>query len=106
MAFKNIVVPWLSAGGLLLGYAGLSWLRARRRAPSSTHQADENVAPLSATLEHVPEELVLDLDELDLPANGNGGLHASKLGASFLGRATGGLSPFSHPGEQSTRGPR
>ena len=104
MAFKNIVVPWLSAGGLLLGYAGLSWLRARRGAP--TRRGDETVAPLSEGLERVPEEFALDPDEFALPANGNGAPHDSKLGASFLGRATGGLSPFSHPDQQGTRGSR
>ena len=101
MAFRSVAVPWLSGGLLMLGYAGYSWLRARRalpKAPSSPER--EPIELLSSKLEHVPEEVAID-DEVaidyesePLTANNNAARRKADLGALFLGRASQALSPF------------
>ncbi|MEI9951781.1 MAG: hypothetical protein WDO74_23075 [Pseudomonadota bacterium] len=98
MAFRNIAVPWLSSGLVLLGYAAFSWRRAKRatleRSAPKALPRHEAVEPLSARLEHIPEEHALDLEPERLPANNNALPRAASLGALFLGRASDALSPF------------
>jgi hypothetical protein len=77
---------------VLLGLAAFTWLRprarrlVRRRAPE--------VLPVSRRLEHL-QESALDLAS-DPPSAEHGSAHTSDLGALFLGRAVGALSPFHH----------
>ncbi len=98
MAFRNIAVPWLSSGLLLLGYAAFSWRRAKRadgeRSAAKALPPHETLEPLSARLEHIPEEHALDLEPERLPANNNAAPRGAHLGALFLGRARDALSPF------------
>ncbi|MEI9936499.1 MAG: hypothetical protein WDO69_04670 [Pseudomonadota bacterium] len=100
MAFRNLAVPWLG-GGLVLGYAAFSWLRAKRadreRARPRASLPDEVHEPvelLSSHLEHVPDEVALNLEPEPLPANNNALPRSAALGALFLGRASEALSPF------------
>jgi hypothetical protein len=98
VAFKNVVVPWLSGGALLLGYATFAWLRGRRgaaaRAQGGVTLRDYEVEPLSDHLERVPEASLAAAEEPAAPANSNGPSRQADLGALFLGRAASALSPF------------
>jgi hypothetical protein len=93
MPVRSVALPLLSGGAVLLGLAAFTWLRpkarglVRRRAPE--------VEPLSHRLEHLPEESALDLAS-DPPLDEHASAHASDIGALFLGRAVGALSPFNH----------
>jgi hypothetical protein len=92
MAIKSVAVSFLSGGALLLGYAAFARLRPRARAvPVPERRAD--LEPLSERLEHVPEEQALDVSG-DPPLNEQAVLPPSAVGALFLGRAIGALSPF------------
>lgn len=93
MAIRSVAVPLLSGGALLLGYAAFAWLRPKPRALSLLSEPRVDVEPLSDRLEHVPEELALDLAN-DPPLDERGSVHPSDLGALFLARATESLSPF------------
>lgn len=104
MAFRNVAVPWLSGGLVVLGYAAFSWLRAKRsphaRPERELEQRRLEVAePLAAQLEQVPDEAALDLESEPLPANSNALSRTADLGALFLGRASGALSPFNFGGK-------
>jgi hypothetical protein len=98
MAFRTVAFPLFSGGALLLGYAAFSWLGSKprhARAPALTNR--QEVEPLSDSLEHVPEELALDVSH-DPPFVATASVHSSGLGALFLGRATSAFSPFhAHP---------
>ncbi len=114
MAIKNVVIPWISGGALLLGYAAFAWLRGQRgraAGPASAPDAPAVLdapephdalagdqyerAPLLDQLKRVPEELALDSEaEPASPANSNGAARHAELGALFLGRATSALSRF------------
>jgi hypothetical protein len=98
VAFKNVVVPWLSGGALLLGYATFAWLRGRKgpikNSKGGTTLTDYEPEPLSDQLERVPDAFVTDSEEQALPANSNGLSRQADLGALFLGRAASALSPF------------
>jgi hypothetical protein len=105
VTIKNVVIPWLSGGAVLFGYAAFAWFRQRQRSASPrgtlTPQGYE-VAPLSDRLEHVAEELAPEsapaLDsEPALPANHRAARHE----ALFLGRATCALSPFRNNPQQT-----
>lgn len=99
MSFRSVAIPCLGGGLLVLGYAAYkwNWLRARRTIREHTDPAGrsrdphEKTEPLSASLEHVPDELALDCESQSLPANNNGS-HSAERGALFLGRATAALS--------------
>jgi hypothetical protein len=85
----------LGGGLLVLGYAAFNWLRAKRpqrkreQASGLAHQSPE---PLAASSERVPDELALDLEAEQLPANSNASPQRAELGALFLGRASAALS--------------
>jgi hypothetical protein len=104
VAYKNVAVAGLGGGALLLGYAGFSWLRAKRAARTpGDHFAvrgarRQDVAPLSERLEHLPEESALGFEaDTDLAANSNAFAHRIELGGLFFARATDALSPFHWP---------
>ncbi|MET0789929.1 MAG: hypothetical protein ABW061_00280 [Polyangiaceae bacterium] len=107
MAIKNVVIPWVSGGALLLGYAAFAWLRgqrvSRRTERGDTLPANEyEVAPFSDRLEHVPEELAF-ASEAPLPANSNQApVPRVDRGALFLGRAASALSPFRNQGDRTS----
>lgn len=95
MAFRSAAVPWLGGGLMVIGYAAFNWLRAKRpqRDRADAHRLPhESPAPLAASLEHVPDELALDLEAEPLPANSNASPQRAELGALFLGRASTALS--------------
>lgn len=98
MAFRDVAVPWLSGGLIVLGYAAFSWRRAKRnhhRGPEpEALPASQAVEPLFAHLEHVSDEVVVELAPEQLPANNNARSRSADLGALFLGRASAALSPF------------
>ena len=97
MAFRSVAVPWLSGGLLMLGYAGYSWLRAKRalpKAPSPSETEPIEIELLSSKLEHVPDEVAIDSEPEPVPANNNALRRNADLGALFLGRASQALSPF------------
>lgn len=97
MAFRSVAVPWLGGGMIVLGYAAFNWLRskrARRELSGAPVQGPAQLEPLSASLEHVPDELALNLESEPLPANNNAAAQRAELGALFLGRATAALSPI------------
>jgi hypothetical protein len=96
VAFKSIAVPWLGGGLIVVGYAAFNWLRDKRlqrERADADRLARESPKPLAANLEHVPDELALDLETETLPANSNASARA-ELGALFLGRATSALAPI------------
>ncbi len=70
MAFRNVVLPWLGGGLLVLGYAALSRLRTSR----------------------VQGARVAEHESEPLPAQASS--RSADLGALFLGRATEALSSF------------
>lgn len=95
MAFKSVVLPWLSGGLIVVGYAAFNRLRAKRalsRAASATPSRLPTVEPLCARLEHLPPEIAVDLESERLPANSNALPRSADLGALFLGRASEALS--------------
>lgn len=96
MAFRSIAVPWLGGGLIVLGFAAFNWLRSKRTRRESGAQLPTvaRPQPLSASLEHVPDELALDLNSESLPANSNAASRQAAPGALFLGRATAALSPI------------
>ena len=105
MAIKNVVIPWISGGALLLGYAAFAWLRGQRgnaqhltrasEPPDALAPPDAERAPLSDQLKRISEELALDSESQPArPANSNGAARHADLGALFLGRATSALSRF------------
>ncbi|HYQ04875.1 MAG TPA: hypothetical protein VER96_39640 [Polyangiaceae bacterium] len=97
MAFRSVAVPWLGGGLIVLGFAAFNWLRSKRTRyeRSGAHPPTRaRPQPLSASLEHVPDELALDLDSESLPANSNASSRSAERGALFLGRATAALSPI------------
>ena len=97
MAFRSVTVPWLGGGLIVLGFAAFNWLRSKRTRREHSGMQPSTLArprPLSATLEHVPDELALDLDSESLPANSNAASRHAARGALFLGRATAALSPI------------
>jgi len=104
VAFRNLAVPWLSGGLVVLGYAAFSWLRSKRSpharpAPELGQRRLEVTEPLAARLEQVPDEAALNLESETLPANSNALPRTADLGALFLGRASGALSPFNFGGK-------
>ena len=98
MAFKDVAVPWLSGGLIVLGYAAFSWRRATRKGQQRPERRalsrPDAVEPFATCLEHVSNEGVLELEPEQLPANNNGPSRATELAALFLGRASETLSPF------------
>lgn len=105
MAIKNVVIPWIGGGAVLLGYAAFAWLRPRERGPVSRAELprpEYEVAPRSDQLEPVAEGQALE-PESSLPAAPSGVARHRDLGALFLGRATSALSPFQNePSRAST----
>ena len=98
MAFRTIPLPWLSGGLIVLGYAAFSWLQAKRvdrQRSAASALPPAPVEPLSSPLQRVPEALALSLDSEQVPASNDAVPRAAALGASFLGRASEALSPFS-----------
>lgn len=99
MAFRNVAVPWLSGGLIVLGYAAFSWLRTKRARPTDDERAERAARPArsseprSMRLEQLPDEQALDFDS-QAPANRNARSRSADLGALFLGRASEALSPF------------
>ena len=95
MAFRNVALPLLSGGVMLLGFAAFSWLRGKR--PS---KKDEPVIRgIEPPADEIPDVLELDLDfESELLSEREASLHDSvapeDIGALFLARATDALSPF------------
>lgn len=111
MAIKSAIIPWLSGGGvLLLGYAAFACLRGKGasalgRAKDEPQRVEPEVEPLAPHLEHLPEQLVLDFEELEAAPPSETRLRQSALGASFLARACLALSPvdFGTTPQGSTR---
>jgi len=94
VAFKSVVIPWLSGGLIVVGYAAINWLRAKQsRSEHGLSPKREPTRLLSASLEHIPDGLVVESDE-ELPANSNAFARSADLGALFLGRANEALSPL------------
>ena len=81
MAYRNVAVPWLSAGLVLLGYAAVRW--SRRTRARSERGAPESIA---GPLAHDAAEPTSTRKQR--------GQRNAELGAAFLGRATEALSPF------------
>jgi hypothetical protein len=100
VSFRSVAFPWLSGGLIVLGYAAFSRLRARRaRRALPEPLRHEPVEPLAARLEHVSDEVALDLEAETLPANSNALGLRDELGAQFLGRASAALSSFHFGGK-------
>ena len=93
MAFRSVAVPLLSGGALLIGYAAFAWLRPKRRGPIAVPEPREALAPLFEQLEQLPEHAALDTT-CDPPLDDRAAARPSQLGALFLARASGALSPF------------
>jgi hypothetical protein len=108
VAIKNVVIPWISGGAVLLGYAAFAWFRQRERSATSRaglSHPEYEVPLLSDRLEHVPEAMALDAEsDPALPADGNAPARHAGLGALFLGRATSALSPFDNDPQRSSTG--
>jgi len=83
VAYRNVAVPWLSGGLVLLGYAAVKWTRTRRA-------RRERNASESESIERASER---DAAEPSSTGERRGQRNAA-LGAAFLGRATEALSPF------------
>lgn len=104
MTLRSAVVPWLGGGLVVFGYAAF-WLRSRRAerghsppraalVPPDASEPQPEKELLSSRLEHVPEELALELESEQLPANNDAVPRNAALGALFLGRASEALSAF------------
>lgn len=112
MALKNLVVPWLSGGALLLGYAAFNWLRGPRASrlisKTTPPTADDNLhpTPLKPSSEAKPmPELVLDLSEIfETQATSVAPRQKIQLGSLFLGRASETLSAVAFDADGSIRG--
>ena len=110
MAIRNLAIPWLSGGALLLGYAAFGWLRAKRpkamRTPLPKPEQDAKTEPRPRTGENGPDALVLDFEALDVggrsePPQSRVQTPRSALGGLFLARATEALSPREFDGFSS-----
>lgn len=96
-------MPLVVGSALFVGYAAVSWRRRRRRlALAAERPPEQDVAPLSSRLEHVPEQEAMDL-ELDRASdrgddapqsNEHASEYASDIRALFIARVTEALSPF------------
>ncbi|MEO6600068.1 MAG: hypothetical protein ABIQ16_09370 [Polyangiaceae bacterium] len=95
MAIKNAVIPLLSGGAVLLGFAAFTLLRSRRSLVSSlkngaSEEQAEGSVPLVDRLERVSEDAAM---ASELP-EGDDSTPRPALSALFIGRATAALSPF------------
>jgi hypothetical protein len=96
-------MPLVVGSALFVGYAAVSWRRQRRRLTRAAERpSEEDVAPFSSRLEHVPEQEAMDL-ELDRASdrgddapqsNEHASEYASDIRALFIARVTEALSPF------------
>jgi len=94
VAIRDVAVPWLSGGLIVLGYAAFSWRRAKRRHQRLRERERSALEPFSAHLERVSDDVVTELKAEELPANSNAPARRVDLGALFLGRASDALSQF------------
>ena len=105
MAVKNIVIPWLTGGAILFGYAAFAWSRRRPPAPrlnSELSGSDYEPTSVSDRLPHLSEDEVLESEPAPLPSHAGSARHV-ELGARFLGRASSAFSPFQNqPARTST----
>ena len=95
MALKNLTIPWITGGALLLGYAVVNLIRTRTAARGSKVlpplRASEPAAPPP---ESVTQDLELDLDEeFDAAPPSAVSRQSARLGSLFFARATQSLSP-------------